>query len=312
MPEPTVRDPREVERQLADAEEERKRQADAHALTLTNSPEAAAARLLGVRPSEVAKVEPWGSRTMVTTTDAQRYVIVPPDDPDAKGRYGVMLAIGHYRMVGPTYENVDTGEAFVRRQIPARMVPTSSLPVYSCRSGEVLPSQDGGWLDALKAGRWGRKGPKPTQKAKKSAGPAIDPERFRRQVAFLEGEVAAFVAEQVRLGTAIQDADGIRWVRDSSERQYKALAHQVTIARRGLAGAELELSPPEPQPWEKRLHRDAVRWARAVLAEETAGAFAIQLANPMMATFQPWMAEAELAASLRWLKAKGLDEKGDA
>lgn len=50
---------------------------------------AAAARLLGMKPSEIASVVDTPAGPVIATTDGQRYIAIPDDRPDAEGKTGL-------------------------------------------------------------------------------------------------------------------------------------------------------------------------------------------------------------------------------
>lgn len=52
---------------------------------------AAAAKLIGCKESEVASVGDSPAGVVIATTDGKGYVLVPADQPDAEGKHGLML-----------------------------------------------------------------------------------------------------------------------------------------------------------------------------------------------------------------------------
>ena len=61
----------------------------------TTPADAAAARLLGVNPSELLDVADGPNGIVITTTDGVRYIVVPAEHPDGEGKTGVMILDDH-------------------------------------------------------------------------------------------------------------------------------------------------------------------------------------------------------------------------
>jgi hypothetical protein len=55
--------------------------------------ETTAARLLGVPRSEISEVTDAPAGDVIVTEDAARYVVVPDDQPDARGKTGLMYLV---------------------------------------------------------------------------------------------------------------------------------------------------------------------------------------------------------------------------